>query len=107
MTVLFRERKWIIMSKDRMLIVKGVPGNRYLIPTNDTKDRKRILYYNSKGMARAGFTSSGFYGEPLKNEHGQWYVSGAWREENLEAVPVIITVEEVQDGEEDNDGCKH
>ena len=97
--ILFRERKWIIMSKDRTLVARGVPRDRYLVRVDDTKDNKRILSYNSKRMAEAGFMDSGFYSDeiPQKDENGIWINQDTWRKKNLEAVPVIITIEEVQD----------
>jgi hypothetical protein len=75
--------KWVIMDKERTVIAKGVPRQRYLIPLNDMNDNKRIMYYSSKGRARAGFTGSGFY-RPDYNKKYQ-----------LEPVKVKITIEEV------------
>lgn len=56
---------WVIMSKDRQLIAKGTPRNRYLIRVDDESDKKRLLTYDSKGRAEAGYKVSGFYGQHL------------------------------------------
>lgn len=54
---------WVIMSKDRKLIAKGSPRNRYLIPVEELfNDRKKFLTYSSKGVAEAAFKNHGFYG---------------------------------------------
>ena len=102
-TILFREHKWIIMSKDRTLIAKGTPRDRWLVRVDNIKDKKRILYYNSEGTARAGFMSSGFYSDeiPRFDVTGRFTDQDTWREEHLEAVPVIITIEEIVDDEHD------
>lgn len=56
-----KQTVWVIMSKDRKIIAKGVPRNRELVLVNDKKDKKRILTYSSERMAKVGF-KSGFYG---------------------------------------------
>ena len=58
---IYQKTVWLIMDKKRKVIAKGVPRNRYLCLVDDTKDRKRLLTYNSEGMAKNGFTNSGFY----------------------------------------------
>ena len=55
------ETVWIIMSKDKRYIAKGVPRNRHLVEVADEKDKKRVLTYQSKGRAEAGYKSSWFY----------------------------------------------
>jgi len=62
-TVIFKKTVWLIMDKTRKVIAKGVPRNRYLCLVDDITDRKRVLTYNSEGMAKNGFISSGFYHE--------------------------------------------
>lgn len=52
---------WVVMTKDRKKIAKGVPRNRYLVDVDDEKDNKRVLTYASKGVAQAN--SYGFYGQ--------------------------------------------
>lgn len=89
--------KWVIMDRDRTVIAKGVPRNRYLIPVDDVKDKKRILYYGSKGRAISGYTSSGFYNNFDRNNppsHIKY---------ELEPVRVQITVTEIP---EDIEGFK-
>lgn len=90
MSDIFKSTKWVIMSKDRKFIAKGVPRNRHLVPVEDKKDKKRILYYSSKKMAENAFTSCGFYGEwqiKLNSEETR-------RSYLLEAVEVEITIRE-------------
>lgn len=78
------ETKWVIMDKWRTVIAKGSPRNRWLIPIDDPKDKKRVLYYSSKKMAESGF-STGFYTATKKQ----------WREYQLEAVEVKLSITEV------------
>jgi hypothetical protein len=78
------EELWIIVSKDRKKIAKGVPRNRYLWDIDDKKDKKRILTYKSKGMAESGFKNSWFFS------------SGKYTEEDLEAIKCVLTMAEVQ-----------
>lgn len=51
---------WVIMSKDRSIIAKGTPRNRYLCKINESN--KRILTYQSKAKAESAFKNNGFYG---------------------------------------------
>lgn len=61
---LFKEKVWVIMSKDRQHIAKGTPRNRYLIKLDDKKDKKRFLTYSSKGKAESAYSGGlGFYGQ--------------------------------------------
>ena len=55
------EKVCIIVSKDRKVIAKGVPRDRYLVSIDDEKDKKRILTYASKKKAENAFTDSFFY----------------------------------------------
>jgi hypothetical protein len=79
-----KETKWVIMDKQRTVIAKGTPRNRHLISLDNKKDKKRVLYYNSKGMARNGY-STGFYSYGLPKE---------WDEYKLEPVEVELTMTE-------------
>jgi len=88
--------KWIIMDKKRRVIAKGVPRDRHLISVDDIGDKKRVLYYDTEGKARSGFTSSGFYNnyDPDKsyiNENG----FTRYEKYDLEPVHVKITIEEI------------
>lgn len=76
------------MDKKRRVIAKGTPRNRYLVPI-DWKDRKRIIYYDSKGVAEARFKSYGFYGnyDPEKKKE-----DGTRGEYDLEVVEVEIII---------------
>jgi len=78
------EEKWIIVSKDREVIGKGIPRNRYLCRIDDVKDKKRILTYASKAKAESAFIDSWFYS------------SGKYRPEDMEAIKVNISMQEVQ-----------
>lgn len=77
---------WVIMSKDRTIIAKGVPRDRHLIKIDDNKDKKRVLIYHSESKAKKAFTDNWFYTNGLKIE-----------KEDLEAVKVKETIEEVHD----------
>lgn len=72
------------MTKDRKMIAKGVPRNRYLVAMDDEKDKKRILTYQSEGRALAGFKTSWFWG------------SKDYTVDDLEAVQMKLTMEEVK-----------
>ncbi len=90
--------KWVIMDKKRRVIAKGVPRNRWLVRLDDYKDKKRILFYDTKKRAEAAFNGCGFYDnfDPEKksnNEHG-FIVFGQY---DLEAVRVKVTVTEEED----------
>lgn len=92
-TTIFKKTVWVIMDKTRKVIAKGVPRHRYLCMVDDVKDRKRVLTYNSEGMARVGFTSSGFYHERgvteyLQEKFGQ-DTSDVQRLETVKAILVI------------------
>jgi len=87
MTEIKNEKVWVIMSKDRLLIAKGTPRNRCLIEVSNTKDKKRILTYASKGKAESAFKISGFYTYQLPAEF-----KNAGEAENLEAVECNITL---------------
>jgi len=80
--ILIEKEVWVIVTKDRKMIAKGVPRNRYLIPIDDLKDKKRILTYSSKGMAIAGYTGSGFYGS----------LGFHYKEDDFEAVKAKLIV---------------
>jgi len=53
---------WLIMSKDRKHVAKGIVRNREIISV-DAIDNKRYLTYSSKGHAEAAFRGNyGFSG---------------------------------------------
>ncbi len=79
-----KETKWVIMDKERTVIAKGSSRNRHLISVKDTKDKKRILYYSSYGMAKAGY-SVGFYTFGLPKD---------WDKYKLEPVEVEFIIRE-------------
>jgi hypothetical protein len=80
------EEKWVIMSKDRMLIAKGTPRDRSLVMADDPKDKKRLLTYTSKKKAESGFKNHWFW---------TYHLNVSVSPEDLEAVKVKITVEEI------------
>jgi hypothetical protein len=60
-TTVSKKKVWIIMDKTHKIIAKGAPRSyHYLILTDDIKDRKRVLIYNSEGSARNAIISSTF-----------------------------------------------
>lgn len=86
--MLLREEKWVLMSKDRKIIAKGVPRNRYMCLIDESN--KRILTYNSEGKARAnskGFYSSSGVHEYRKENNLEWS-----NDIELEPVRVVITI---------------
>jgi len=80
---------WVIMSKDRQLIAKGTPRNRYLIRVDDESDKKRLLTYDSKGRAEAGYKVSGFYGQHLI----EGFERGSKLSDFLEPVKCTMSIE--------------
>jgi hypothetical protein len=73
------------MSKDRKLIAKGVPRDRWLIEVDDDTDNKRVLTYNSKLRAELAYKESFFFNDTPYNV----------TERDLESVKITITYEEV------------
>ena len=80
---------WVIMSKDRSVIAKGVPRDRWLCQVNNTKDNKRILTYNSKIKAELAYKDSWFFIDAGVDE--------GLTKDDLEAVKVLITYKELND----------
>lgn len=84
-------RKYVIMSKDRKVIAKGSPRNRHLVKLDDTKDKKRILYYDNKKVAINAYTACGFFipsDVDITHEN---------RCEKLEPVLIEITISEIKE----------
>jgi hypothetical protein len=79
------EIKWMIVSKDRKFIAKGVPRNRWLVPVEE-KTNDRILLYSSELRANKAFMDDWFF-----TKGG----SEVLKPENLEAVKVLITYKEI------------
>lgn len=88
-----KKEVWVIMSRDRKVIAKGTPRNRYLVETADESDTKRLLTYSSEGRARAGFSGGCyFYTHRLPKE-----IQDQYRDSNsLEAVKVEMIIQEVK-----------
>lgn len=84
-----KETKWVIMDKDRTVIAKGSPRNRWLVKVDDLKDKKRILFYTSEAMARNGY-STGFYSHGTTGKY--------WRDYELEPVQVEFSIKEQHHG---------
>ena len=88
------ENKWVLMSKDRHWIVKGTVQGRHLVPMMDSRDKKRILTYNDSGTAMTAAKIGRFN---VKNPPwGEYRNQDAWIAQNLEPVPVLITMEEME-----------
>jgi hypothetical protein len=79
-----KETKWVIMDKTRTVIAKGVPRDRHLVLLSNSKDQKRILFYNSYNKAKAGY-STGFY---------SWDTGKYWDDWDLEPVEVEVIIRE-------------
>ena len=91
--------RWVIMDKKRRVIAKGIPRHRWLIRLDDFKDKKQILFYDTRKKDEAAFTDYGFYGnfdpeKKSKNEHG-FDVFGQY---DLEAVRVRMVIKEEEEG---------
>lgn len=89
------EKIWVIMSKDRKVIAKGTPKNRYLVHLSDTKNRLRYLTYTSKKMAESAFKTSFFYyrdesGNSFSNDG---FVPCPYTSNDLEAVEAKLILE--------------
>jgi hypothetical protein len=90
--IIKNENVWVIMSKDRKLIAKGVPRDRSLELVDDLKDKKRILTYASKGKAESAFKISGFYGQ----NKIEGFISGMKISDFLEAVECKLSLTEIK-----------
>lgn len=78
------------------LIAKGVPRSRHICLVNDPKDKKRILYYDTKNKAISGYRDSGFYGENGVDEYCREKYKKGWydlKEKILIPVRAILTLE--------------
>ena len=105
------ETIYLIVSKDRKLIAKGVPRSRYICHI-DEKTNKRLLTYASKGKAEAGFIG-GEFGltqatvEYIRENYPQYVRETGlvfWSEameELFEAVEFKMTLEEVKKNDKD------
>lgn len=92
------EYRWIICDKERTVVAKGVPRNRYLVELSDVTNKQRLLTYSSKKKAELGFTASGFFGQrDIEKKRG--------KKLELEAVKIRICIEEI--GEKVNIPCEH
>ena len=80
MPLKIKEKRWVIMTKDRKKIAKGVPRSRCLCSVDDVEDKQRFLTYTTKEKAESAFTRHGFYGMDDDDEY--------------EAIPVTITIAE-------------
>lgn len=87
------QEKWVIMSKDRSVIAKGNPRDRNLIRVSDEKDKKRVLFYNSKKLAENAFINNGFYSDYEKSDLN----SSVERYKHLEAIKVKVLIQEIKD----------
>lgn len=83
------EERYVLMSKDKLVIAKGVPRNRYLCLVSE-KDRKRLLTYSTENMAKAndkGFFTSKGVNAYMKERNMRWN-----DEIKLEPVKVITSI---------------
>lgn len=93
-----KEEVYVIMSKDRKLIAKGVPRNRYLCLV-DGNDKKRILTYSSIGTAESRFKHDWFYTgkgviEYAKAKYGEINNYTKSLKDDLEAVACTMIISE-------------
>lgn len=85
---------WVIMSKNRKLIAKGVPRNRSLVLVNDINDSQRILTYSTKNKAESAFKNHGFYDWGLEEHIDEWKEGDIWAS-HLEAVQITRSLKEI------------
>lgn len=83
------EKIWVIISKDRKVIAKGTPRNRFLIHFTDTKSNLRYLTYASKAKAEVAFKNSFFY---YRDASGK-YAPCPYTRNDLEAVEAKMILE--------------
>lgn len=83
------EKIWLIISKDKKVIAKGTPRNRFLIHFTDKKSNLRYLTYTSKAKAEAAFKSGFFY---YRDTSGEW-APCPYTRNDLEAVEAKMTLE--------------
>ena len=88
---IIEKKVWLIMSKDRQLIAKGTPRDRHLIRVDNESDKKRLLTYDSKGRAEAGFKVCGFYGQGLI----EGFERGSKLSDYLEAVECVMSIDTI------------
>lgn len=56
------ETAWVIMSKDRKLILKQNSQDKYLDPVSDINDAKVVVLYPSKAIAEHEIGAAWWYG---------------------------------------------
>jgi len=89
----FQKKAWLLMDKQKKLFVKGNPQNRWICFVDDTKDRKRVLTYNSKGSANnAGLGYHIFRDKEVQEFIDKTYGKDANQREFLEPVEAEIIV---------------
>lgn len=86
---LFKKKVWIIVTKDRSLILKGASHKR-LVRVGDNSDRNKIVTYTSKKVAENAMNniwqwSCGLLGSQFTDDE---------KRERVEAVEVTISVTE-------------
>jgi len=90
------------MDKNRKIIAKGTPRNRYLVTLEEEDNSERYLTYTSKKKAEAGFKCSWFFTteaveEVFKKEYGYipWHrdTNGNVIHENFEQETCMEAVE--------------
>jgi hypothetical protein len=91
--MIIEEEVWVVMSKDRHYIAKGVPRDRWLIPVEKKNDKKRVLTYSSKGRAEASYRSDGYFQVPFEGYDRSKHNIADY----IEPVKVKIKIEEIKD----------
>lgn len=59
--IILNESVWVIMSKDRSLVLKGDGTDRELVPVN-TKNDVRLITYKSESIAKSAMKRTTFSG---------------------------------------------
>ena len=92
----FRDRCWVIMSKDRNLIVRGITRERWLMYIGE-KTKKRAMTYSSKDKAEKAlkikFKISDRAMKYLLDNNSKVKTGDKFQQEELEIIPCRIKLE--------------
>ena len=92
-TTIFKKNVWLIMDKAHNCIIKGTTSNRCLVLLNDSKDRKKVLTYNSAGSAENAIKNGwSMYEKGVSEYIDNIYGSTTEIKKCLEPVKAIISV---------------
>lgn len=92
----FRDRCYIIMSKDRQLVVRGITRDRWMMFIGE-KSKKRVMTYSSLKKAQKalaiGFKVSERAMQYLREQDGRIKTGDKFQTEELEVIPCRIKIQ--------------